>query len=311
MKAMQSQDMNLVKLMELFHSDERCRAYLEALRWPAGICCPRCESPKISRSYKRNQLICDGCAYNFSVTSGTIFHDTHLPLPKWFMAVYLVGESRKGISANQLKRTLSVSYRTAWYLCHRIRAAMKDADPDLLTGTVEVDETFVGGKAKFMHKADRARRIHGPGGVDKTMVIGAMQRGGQVRFRIERRRTAEVLHGFVNEHVADGAEAIFTDEHDGYRGIGDENTRHETVNHSAEEWVRADVHTNTVEGVWSLFKRSIVGSYHQLSEKHLSAYLDEFAFRFGNRNNPYWFRDTLLKLIESDNLPYRALVSST
>jgi hypothetical protein len=256
----------------------------------------------------RGVLDCRECNYQFTVTAGTIFHDTHLPLRKWFMAIYLLCESKKGMSSNQLKRTLNVSYKTAWYLTHRIRAAMADVDPMPLTGTVEVDETFIGGKAKNMHKADRERRINGRGGVDKTMVLGAMQRGGQVRFRVEQRRTADVLHRFINEHVSDEAAAIYTDEHTGYQGIGDENTRHETVNHGAEEWVRADVHTNTVEGVWSLFKRSIVGSYHQLSAKHMNAYLDEMAFRFNNRENPYLFRDTLLKLIEAANLPYQRLV---
>lgn len=119
----QTKDMNIGKLTDLFHSDEKCREYLEGLRWPDGVACLRCRSTKISRSYKRNQFVCDSCAYNFSVTSGTVFHDTHLPLPKWFMAVYLMCESKKGISALQLKRILDVHYKTAWYLCHRIRAA--------------------------------------------------------------------------------------------------------------------------------------------------------------------------------------------
>lgn len=304
-----SQEMNLMALVEQFDSDAKCRARLEDLRWPDGVKCPRCEGDRVARlPDDRGVFDCYSCGYQFTVTSGTILHDTHLPLRKWFIATYLMCESRKGISANQMKRTLAVSYKTAWYLCHRIRATMVDANPEPLSGTVEVDETFIGGKAKFMHKADRARRITGRGGVDKTMVLGAIQREGTVRFRVESRRTREALHSFVNENVADGAAAIYTDEHSGYEGIGDGDTAHETVNHGAEEWVRGDVHTNTVEGVWSLFKRSIVGSYHQLSAKHLDAYLDEMAFRFNNRENPYLFRDTLLKLTESESLPYQQLV---
>jgi transposase-like protein len=305
-----AEPMDLVQLMAAFGSDEKCRAYLEELRWPEGIRCPRCDSPKISRLTARSQFDCDGCRYQFSVTASTIFHDSKLPLAKWFAAISLMCESRKGISANQMKRTLAVSYKTAWYLCHRIRAAMSHTDMEPLTGTVEVDETFIGGKAKNMHKADRERKIHGRGGIDKIMVLGAMQREGTVRFRVEQRRTREALHRFVAQNVADDAEAISPDEPPGSVGVGDGDTVHDTVNHGAEEWVRGDVHTNTVEGVWSLFKRSIVGSYHQLSAKHLDAYLDEMAWRFNNRENPYLFRDTLLRLISAESLPYQQLIAA-
>ncbi len=308
-KASPKGDMNLVKLIEKFGSEDRCREYLEGLRWPDGVRCPRCESAKISRIVKRNQFDCDSCRYQFSVTAGTLFHDSHLPLWKWFLATYMMVEAKKGISANQLKRTLDVSYKTAWYLCHRIRSAMDVANPELLTGTVEVDETYVGGKAKNMHKKDRQRRITGRGTVDKTMVVGAMQRGGTVRFHVERRSaSALVLHAFIKEAVADEAEAIYTDQHSGYRGIADENTRHETVDHSAKEWVRAEVHTNTVESVWSLLKRSIIGSYHQLSSKHLASYLDEIAFRFNHRKNPHLFRDTLVAMLDAETLTYAELI---
>ena len=299
---MKTQNMNLMKLMELFHSDERCRAYLEALRWHNGVKCPRCQSDKISRSYKRNQFVCDSCTFNFSVLSGTIFHDTHLSLTKWFCAAYLMGESKKGMSANQLKRTLGVSYKTAWYLCHRIRKAMTEHNPEPLNGVVEVDETFIGGKRKDVG--------HGYKG-NKTAVVGAVERGGSLRLKVVSARDRKTLHNFIKTHTAPDTEAIYTDEWPPYKGIADHNTRHETVNHSAEEWVNGDVHTNTVENVWSLFKRSVIGSYHKLSTKHLDAYLDELEWRFNNRENPYLFRDTLLKLINSENLPYQSLVSDS
>lgn len=291
---------NIMKLTEMFHSDERCRAYLEALRWPDEITCLRCGSSRISRSYKRNQFVCDACDYNFSVTAGSIFHDTKLGLPKWFMAVYLMCESKKGISANQMKRTIGVSYKTAWYLCHRIRAAMRDASVAMLTGIVEVDETYVGGKVRGKGRGYRD---------NKTMVVGAIQRGGNVRLKVEKRNDRKTLHAFIKSVVGDETEAIHTDEWPAYLGIADGNTRHETVNHHAEEWVRADVHTNTVEGVWSLFKRSIVGSYHQLSEKHMDAYLDEMAWRFNQRHNPYLFRDTLIRLLKAETLEYKELTA--
>jgi transposase-like protein len=301
------QEMDLMKLMEQFGSDDKCRIYLEKLRWPDGIRCIRCQSEKISNIYKRNQFACDSCGYHFSVTAGTIFHDSHLSLAKWFAAIYLICESKKGISANQLKRTLHVAYKTAWYLCHRIRAAVKDADTSLLKGIVEVDETYVGGKAKNMHKSDREKKIQGRGAVGKAMVLGAIQRGVVVRLTVEKRNDRETLHRFIKAALDGNTDCVMTDTWPAYEGIADENTRHETVNHLAKEYVRGECHTNSVEGVWSLFKRSIVGSYHQVSEKHLDRYLDEFEFRFNNRNNPYLFRDTLLRLIASSNLEYKEL----
>jgi len=292
--------MDLMKLMNRFHSEDACRDILEKLRWPDGTACPRCESKTIRNSYTRNQFDCGSCGYQFSVMSGTIFHDTHLPLPKWFVAVHLMIESKKGMSANQMKRIIGVSYKTAWYLCHRIREAMTVANPIPLSKIVEVDETWVGGKRKNVG--------HGYKG-NKTVVAGAVQRGGEARLEVIDNRTREALHSFIKKHVADNAEAIYTDDWPSYRGIADEDTRHETVNHSAEEWVRGDVHTNYVENIWSLLKRSLVGSYHKVSKKHLEAYLDELEWRFNNRNNPYLFRDTLLKLIKTDNLEYKKLTA--
>src|SRR5438093_6946873 len=176
-------DLDICTLIERFRSEEKCHEYLERLRWPEGVRCPRCQSQKISRIVARRQFDCDECRYQFSVRVGTVFHDSKLPLWKWFLATYLMVESKKGMSANQLKRTLAVSYKTAWYLCHRIRSAMDEASPELLLGIVEVDETYIGGKAKNMHKGVRARKITGTGGIDKMMVLGAIERGGKVRLR--------------------------------------------------------------------------------------------------------------------------------
>jgi transposase-like protein len=296
---LKEQDIDLVSLIDRFHSEERCRKYLEELRWPDGMECPRCGGTVISRIEKRNQFDCDSCRYQFSVTAGTIFHDTHLPLWKWFLAVYLIIESKKGISANQLKRTLNVSYKTAWYLCHRIRAALNEVDAQLLKGIVESDETFVGGKAE-----GEGRGYAG----NKTIVVGALQRGGNIVLQVVRGRDRETLHGFIRENVAGNVEAIYTDEWEAYMGIADKDTEHETVKHSEGEYVRGDVHTNSLENVWSLLKRSIIGSYHQVSAKHLDAYLDELEFRFNNRENPFMFRDAMLKLLLAEILPYAKLI---
>ncbi len=296
------QEINLITLVEKYHNEEDSRAYLEELRWPDGVACPHCGSRSISRAKKYHIFDCNSCRYQFSVTSGTIFHDTHLPLWKWFTAIYLMLESKKGISANQMKRTLGIgSYHTAWYLCHRIRAAMTVGNPKPLSKLVEVDETWVGGKRKDVG--------HGYKG-NKTLVAGVAQRKGDIRLQVIDDRTRQELHEFIKKYVADNAEAIYTDDYPAYNGIADENTKHETVNHSENEWVRGDVHTNYVENIWSLLKRSLVGSYHKVSKKHLDAYLNELEWRFNNRDNPYLFRDTLLKLIKSGNLPYQTLVQS-
>jgi len=293
-------NMDILKLMDNFHSEDACREALEDLRWPDGVICPRCHSKSISHIRKYDIYDCNSCRYQFSVKSGTIFHDSHLPLRKWFVAVFLMVESRKGISANQLKRVLKVSYKTAWYLSHRIREAMTVDNPMPLSKIVEVDETWVGGKRKDVG--------HGYKG-NKVLVAGAAQRNGEVRFQVIDDRTREVLHNFIKKYTAANTEAIYTDDWPAYKGIADEDTRHETVNHSENEWVRGDVHTNYIENIWSLLKRSLVGSYHKVSKKHLDAYLDELEWRFNNRDNPYLFRDTLLKLVKAANLEYKELTS--
>lgn len=299
-------DMNLADLVEQFGSNDRCRDYLEALRWPDGVTCPKCESKSVSRIKTRKQFDCNSCRNRFSVTAGTVFHDSHLPLWKWLAAVYLICESKKGISALQLKRMLKIgSYETAWYLCHRIRSAMDDGGREMLAGIVEADETYVGGKRTgFASRAEAARGRM----ANKSVVLGAIERGGELRVRVVADAESRTVKAFLQDVVSGDAEAIYTDSHRSYRGVADHNTRHEWVNHAAEEWVRGDVHTNTVESAWSLFDRAVIGSYHKLSKKHLQAYLDEFAFRFNNRDNPHLFRDTILRLVEGDPLTFEGLV---
>src|SRR5436309_15402062 len=230
-------EMNLPKLIVEFGSDEKCSARLTELRWPNGVTCPRCQSKSVSTIAERGQYDCNACRYQFSVTSGTIFHDTHLSLSKWFLAIYLMTESKKGMSALQIKRTLNVSYETAWYLCHRIRAAMREINSELLRGVVEVDETYVGGKVRGMGRGYKG---------NKAIAIGAVQREGKIRLQVISNANRETLHKFIADNTDPKTEAIYTDELPAYLGIADDDTRHESVCHSADEWVRGDVHTNGV-----------------------------------------------------------------
>lgn len=302
-----SDSVNLCTLIEQFGSEERCREYLEALRWTDGIKCPRCASDKISKIVKRNQFDCDGCRYQFSVTAGTAFNDSHLPLWKWFLATYLLCESRKGMSANQIKRTLGISYKTAWYLCHRIRSAMKEAHPELLDGIVEMDETYVGGRS--IGKANKGRSTK-----EKEVVIGIRQRGGPLRFFKAEDAKSGTLARYIKENISGDVDVIMTDEFAAYRSAmvkaGISGRKHETIRHKDGVYVDGLVSTNTIESAFSLLKRGIIGSWHKVSAKHLPAYLDEMTFRFNNRNNPFLFRDTMMKLLEAPVLEYKRLTAA-
>ncbi len=298
---------DLCKLIEQYGSEQKCRDYLTQLRWPDDVVrCPKCKSEKISAILKRDQYDCDSCRYQFSVTAGTIFHDTHLPLWKWFLATYLLCESRKGMSANQIKRTLGISYKTAWYLCHRIRAAMKEA-AHKLTGTVEIDETYIGGQQ------------HGHVGQlkNKAAVIGIRERDGHLHFIKADEVNQDAVYDIIARNVDKTVDVIVTDESKLYNFKLTQymRTPHKTVNHHDEEYVRYEkgfcVTTNTVESAFSLLKRGIVGTWHRVSVKHLPAYLEEMTWRFNNRENPFLFRDTLARMLNADTLKFRQLIQVT
>jgi transposase-like protein len=294
--------------MRDFGDESKCRAYLESLRWPKGVICPRCKGEKIYRIEKRDQFLCAACEYQFSVTVDTIFHDTHLPLVTWFLATVLFCEAKKGLSACQIQRSLGIkTYKTAWYLCHRIRAAMLETGKAKLDGTVEIDETYVGGKAKGKGKTGR--------GTEKEIVIGIRQRNGELRMFRASDVKAGTIAQYIRENVSNNVDVIITDDFASYpfamERAGVPRTRHKTIKHSSRVYVMGDIHTNTVESAFSLLKRGIMGTWHRVSVKHLPAYLDEMCFRFNNRKNPYLFRDTIIKLIESTNLEYKTLTKAS
>ncbi len=299
--------MNLINVVNEFLREEDCLAYLEKMRWPDGVRCVKCESDKIGRVTSRGKTKkprylyqCRSCRKQFTAKSGTIFHDSHLPLRTWFMAVALMLDAKKSVSANQLKRHLHVRYDTAWHLAHRIRKAMVQDTSKQLSGITEVDETFVGGRYDKRRKRDRW---------DKQLVVGLAERGGNVEAKPIKSRSKEVLTGIVRDRVSMEATMICTDELPSYQSLGSD-YKHETVNHIKLEYVRAgNVHVNTIENFWSLFKRGVIGQFHKVSIKHLPRYLDEFTYRLNNRKDADLFSTTLKNLAGGKALPYKLLVA--
>ncbi len=299
--------MTLLDLIQRFSSDERCREVLTKLRWPNGVECPRCKGKSIGWLQSRLQFECIECRYQFSVTAGTIFNDSHLPLEKWFIATYLLCESRKGFSANQMKRVLGVSYKTAWYLCHRIRAAMAEAERPMLSGTVEIDETYIGGKNTGRGWSKRVE--------NKEIVIGIRERGGDLRFFHASDATSGTLAKYIKENISADVEVIMTDEFASYPKAmieaGVHGRKHKTIKHKDKVYVDGDIHTNTAESAFSLLKRGIVGTWHKLSAKHLQAYLAEMEFRFNRRKNPDLFIDTLRHMVTAPVLTFEKLTADS
>lgn len=300
---MTSAPVNLTTLVDRYSTDEHCREALLHLRWPDGVRCLKCKSENVAPVSDRKVYVCYSCRYQFSVTVGTIFHDSHLPLTKWLLVTYLITESRKGISANQIKRMLGISYKTAWYLCHRIRKAMEESDHKL-KGTVEIDEMYIGGHTK---NADKWKK-HAP-------VVGIRERGGHLHFISAANLNQDKINEIIARNVDKTVDVIMTDESKLYSFETTKyRSKHKTVNHKAEEYARYEgglcVTTNAIESAFSLFKRGVVGTWHKVSVKHLPAYLQEMTWRFNNRKNQYLFRDTLMRLLASENLEYKELVAA-
>jgi transposase-like protein len=301
--------MNLPELIDKLHSDEACRKHLESIRWPDGVCCPKCGNKSISRIQTRNVFECNACQYQFSVTSGTIFHDSHLPLRTWFLAIHRISESKKGVSANQLKRELGITYKTAWYMCQRIRTAMAQPTGPGLRGIVEMDETYVGGKPrkgadKKSPGAPRGR------GTKKTPVVGMKERDGQVRCEAMPSKVlnTQTLGGMVRKHVDRNNSTLITDEYKGYTHMK-WLLPHQTINHRMR-FVDGDIHTNGIESFWALLKRGIIGSYHHVSDKHLQRYVDEYCWRTNKSDTePLDLFDVLLNAhAKAEPIAYKKLI---
>lgn len=269
----------------LFFADhENCRQFMTELRWPDGVVlCPACGSDNVKYLPNARLFKCfeKHPRQKFSLKVGTIFEDSPIGLEKWLPAMWLVVNCKNGISSWEVHRALGVTQKTAWFMLHRIRLAMQESGGKL-SGEVEVDETFIGGKARNMHASKRREKIHGRGPTDKAIAFGMVERGGRVRASAALSRQAEDLQPTIREHVEAGA-AIFTDELKSYQGLSAD-YRHAVINH-AVEYVNGNIHTNTIENFWALLKRGLHGTYVSAEPFHLFRYLDEQAFRFNNRRD--------------------------
>jgi ISXO2 transposase-like protein/transposase-like zinc ribbon protein len=288
--------MTIAQFEAMFPNEEACKSYLQARRWPEGVHCPRCGNTKVfpvrSMPFKWQ---CYACApnqgYRFSVIAGTIFENTNKPLCDWFRVVHLMLAGKKGTSALQIQRLMGFgSYETAHSMCHKIRAALIEPE-EKLGGIVEVDETYIGGKSINKHggKSGIVGGIRG-----KTPIIGAISRKGNVVTRVLERVTKAAAEAFIRETVSDKVSLLATDQNRAYDDLAKYGYKHGVVDHGAKEYVVGAIHTNTIEGFWSIFKRGIVGSFHKVSAKYMPLYVAEFQFRYNNRRNPDMF-DTAIR----------------
>ncbi|HXZ13841.1 MAG TPA: IS1595 family transposase [Candidatus Sulfotelmatobacter sp.] len=325
--------MSLIDVTRKFATKDVCLDYLEQLRWPNGLCCIKCgvtgegriakfttnETTRERYSKTKGKVVtvkvpsrrlyeCKDCGYQFSVTTGTVFHDSHLPLEKWMMAIGLMLEAKKGMSALQVARHLGMSkknYKSTWYLCHRIREAMIEAGL-LLSGDVEADETFIGAQTR------RRKRFARPITKPKDIVMGMIERGGRLKLMPIADTKARIMQSVLEENISEHVGTIYTDEHPIYifalksKFPG----KHKMIVHKRAFAVGL-THTNTIESAFSLFKRGLRGSFHIVSKKHLPRYCDEFSYRFNRREKqPQMFEETVKRLLDAKPLPFKELTAS-
>jgi transposase-like protein len=304
--------MNLLKVTKTFATEDQALDYLISARWPKGVRCLACDHDKVYSIATRGKtgkpcrlFECGDCRLHFSATTGTLFHDSHLPLQKWFMAMALMSEAKKGISANQVARHIGVQYKTAWHLCHRIRKAMQEMNPTPLGGkgkVVEIDETFLGGKTR-----GKGRGAMG----EKVRVLGIAERSGRVHLQTITDGKAGTLRPIFQAKLDPTTSKVVSDGATNLRSVFIP-ARIEQFNHADDFAAKGELTAKTVEGAFSLFKRGVVGSYHHLSKDHLDSYLQEFCWRFNRRHmQPEIFPTLLRELVTKKPLTYKKLTRET
>lgn len=298
---------SLIELFEAFPDEQTCIDHLRAIRWRDGEFCPFCGDNRIYHFSDRKTHKCGACRKRFSIKVGTIFEDTKLPLRKWFMAIWMVTSHKKGIASTQLAKDLKITQKSAWFVLHRLRHAARTKSFNApLNGTIEGDETFVGGREKNKHAS---KRIPGSqGGSNKSVVLGMSQREGELRTMVVSDLKARTVQGIIRQNVKPGS-TLMTDEHVSYVGLGRDYAHHR-VNHSKGEYVRHyTIHTNGIESVWALLKRQIIGIHHWVSPKHLARYVDEMSWRFNRRDMEEGDRMNDMLACVNGRLTYRALIA--
>lgn len=309
------QPKTLMDAIKHFADINNCFAYLIPIRWPNGITCPNCESTEHSFLSTRHIWKCKACKKQFSIKQGTIMEDSPLGYDKWMCAVWLIANAKNGISSYEIHRAIGVTQKSAWFMLHRIRLAMKTGSFLKMSGTIETDETFVGGKAKNMHKDKREAVIKGRGAVGKAIVMGLLERGdkeagkvSQMKAMVVANRSAETLQGVIRENVETGSH-VMTDEWTGYDGLNADYI-HSVINHSVK-YAEDGITTNGAENFWTLFKRCIKGTYVSVEADHLEAYIDEEVFRFNERDGKDNDRFvTALQGISGRRITYKELTAT-
>lgn len=298
----------LMEAVKYFSDFQTCHDEIVAHRWPEGVRCVHCDSEKVTYLPTRKKFQCRNCRKSFSVRHNTVFEDSPLGLDKWLVALWVITSAKNGVSSYEISRALGITQKSAWFMMHRLRLAMQDGqDGGKLSGEVEVDETFIGGKARFMHKGKRAEKIKGGTGVKgKIVVMGLLERQGKVRTKVVENVRRRNLDPHVRENVEAGS-TVYTDALPSYESLANE-YEHNVIDH-AEAYVRGNVHTNGMENFWSLLKRGIKGTYVSVEPFHLFRYLDEQAFRFNTRKQSDRERfNSALKSVAGKRLTYVKLI---
>lgn len=291
----------------IFFSDlDVATQYVVNLRWPDGVTCPHCTGKEHSFISTRRIWKCKACKKQFSVKVGTVFEDSPIGLDKWLTAVWVIANAKNGVSSYELHRSIGVTQKTAWFMLHRIRLAMQSGTLDKLTGEVEADETYIGGKAKNMHPGKR--EVSGRGSVGKAIVFGLLERHGEARTKVVKKAKKKTLHNLIRDNVETGAN-LYTDAFKSYDGLDTEYI-HQVIDH-AMAYVVGNIHTNGMENFWSLFKRALRGTYVSCADTHLFRYLDEQTFRFNNRSmNDAGRFSAVMAMVSGKRIQYAQLIDN-